>query len=398
VTWFAGKKVAKRAKPDKEPAAKAATASIADTASERKDPVLEQQALIMTRDLVVQLLGKVNSAFNKSSEDLPLTDTTENARRRYAIALQSVAAFFERFSPLLAKNFFELASAFNDHKNAAKPAPNMLGDVSVKDTDIVRVFGEFVNRIGGAFGQPSELSMTPEENERLRYVEALGFAGEIFRTLRIPYAHRFFELGFAISDLNIGIVSDLLAPSYVRGRKLKGIKPHTSQVRRAQARVALGLSALLRSEEMSGIRRPSLDAAAIDIANRYQGLAVLAARHAAAVKDDERQRYVRPGKVKGLPATIKNWRKEFMASRFEQFDQRSRIPNWEAVLTYDEGKKSIEAMTDPRELKEFAWKQLNAAAEFAKVLSASRNWREKIAESRHDHEGQAERRPKRPAS
>jgi hypothetical protein len=37
----------------------------------------------------------------------------------------------------------------------------------------------------------------------------------------------------------------------------------------------LGISALLRSEEMTGIRKPSLDAPAIDIANRYQVLTEL---------------------------------------------------------------------------------------------------------------------------
>jgi hypothetical protein len=88
--------------------------------------------------------------------------------------------------------------------------------VEVGASDIVEAFEQFVNKIREALIQPSELSMTAEENERMRYAVALGLVGEFFRTLQVPFASRFFELGFAIFDLNAGIPSNLVTLSDVR--------------------------------------------------------------------------------------------------------------------------------------------------------------------------------------
>ena len=261
--------------------------------------------------------------------------------------------------------------------------------VDVKASDVVRAFDQFVNKIREAFIQPSELSMTAEENERMRYAVALGLVSEFFRTLQVPFASRFFELGFAIFDLNAGIPSDLLTLSDVKGRKLKGNKPSDSQLWRARARIALGLHALMRSRKIAGSRmvagsrRASLGAAATDIAKKYPQLDALAGGNSAAVKDLERQTHLNPGKkLKGLPETIVNWRKAFMSSPIQHFEETSRIPNWEAVLSFDYGKKGVEAIDDVQKLQAFADKQLAAAAEFAKVLRAAKQWRSTVAKRR----------------
>jgi hypothetical protein len=134
---------------------------------------------------------------------------------------------------------------------------------------------------------------------------------------------------------------------------------------------------------VAGSRRASLGAAAMDIANKYPQLDALAGGNSAAIKDLERQTHLNPEKrLKGLPKTIVNWRKQFTSSSIEHFEENSRVPTWEAVLSFDYGKKEVEAMDDVQKLQAFADKQLSAATEFARVLRAAKQWRSTVAKRR----------------
>jgi hypothetical protein len=73
----------------------------------------EQRSLVLTRDLVIRLFGRLNHAFNESP-DLPVT--VENERQRLVVALWSIAAFLGKggFDLPFAHRFFELGSSIED--------------------------------------------------------------------------------------------------------------------------------------------------------------------------------------------------------------------------------------------------------------------------------------------
>jgi hypothetical protein len=104
---------------------------------------------------------------------------------------------------------------------------------------IIRLFG----RLDHAFNESPDL--VDIETERRRLAGALwsvaAFLGK--GGFDLPFAYRFFELGSAIEDLNLGIRSELLAPVAQGSRR----SPDPAKVWRARACAALALEALIKA-------------------------------------------------------------------------------------------------------------------------------------------------------
>ena len=197
--------------------------------------------------------------------------------------------------------------------------------------------------------------MSVEENERERYAAAVVLVGHFFRTLGVPFAHRFVELGTAIADLNEGARPPILTPHRPAIRD-------ASDLWCARAHVALGLHARLRLlsnavPHHSGARhRPDLKAAAREIKSRYPLLQNIAGK-----------------KAKSLEDTIVNWRKEFLASHLdENLKVIGRIRNWLAVDIFTTGQEKMDAMSGTQELRDFADTQFAIAVQVSKMLGAKK--------------------------
>src|SRR5262249_13410845 len=123
---------------------------------------------------------------------------------------------------------------------------------------------------------------------------ALVNVGQFFTTLAGRLiGDRFFELGSALADLNIGTVSPLLAPVSIGNRPAD-----PSQLWRARARAALALEAFIRA----GL---SHDDATAEIRRAFPRIRELAGARA---------------KRSGLSAILSRWRKEFRARRIKNFE------------------------------------------------------------------------------
>jgi hypothetical protein len=186
-----------------------------------------------------------------------------------------------------------------------------------------------------AFSQESDAPPTPG-NERERYAAALVIIGQYFVSVAgKPLGGRFFELGSAIADLNVGTVHPLLRPARAAYRP-----PDHSQLWRARAHVVLGLEACLRS----GLNQ---EEAAAKIARQLPSIAKLAGMKA---KDSTVQ------------TIVVGWRKEFKAGR---------VKNFEASEVFAEGMNRIEELKSSQDLREFATRQVAEPAKFLRVLSPS---------------------------
>jgi hypothetical protein len=182
-----------------------------------------------------------------------------------------------------------------------------------------------------AFNQEPAAQRIPF-HERERYAAALFGIAQYFTSLvGRPIGDRFFEIGSAIVDLNVGTVHPLLRPERVDHRR-----PARSQLSRA--RVALGLEALLRS----GLDR---DEAIAMIAGRYASIADLAG--------------ARRDRSKIWPIVF-GWRREFRANR---------VKNFEANELFAEGMKRIDRLASPQHCRRFALSQFAEALASARVLS-----------------------------
>jgi hypothetical protein len=227
--------------------------------------------------------------------------------------------------------------------------------IEIKASDLAQVFEGFANRIREAFSQPSELAMSVEENERERYASALMLVAHFFRTLGVPFAHRFAELGTAVADLNEGAQPPILSRQRRASRD-------ASDLWCARAHVALGLHARLRllsnviPHHSEAKHRPDLKAAAREIKVRYPQLKNIAGK-----------------KAKSLEETIINWRKEFLSSHLDDnLEVIGRVRNWLAVNVFTTGKERIEAIRITQQLREFADTQLAIAAQISKILEAKK--------------------------
>jgi hypothetical protein len=232
--------------------------------------------------------------------------------------------------------------------------------VDVRAPELLRAFEQFANKIREAFLHPSELSMSAEENERVRYAEALVLVAAFFRKLNVGFSDLFFELALAIGDLNAGIVPDLLARSHVKGER-EGRPFDSSLMWYMRARVVLGFEAhlLLERRSASGTakHRPNLMRAAQNIATNYRELENLAGE-----------------KAKGsLATTIINWRNEFRRKEKKlSKPNENTLKNYLAVYAFVEGKSQLESMVDPQELRRAADVCFDVAIEFAKTVKAKK--------------------------
>jgi hypothetical protein len=178
-----------------------------------------------------------------------------------------------------------------------------------------------------------------------------------FNKFSQPLATRFFELGSAIGDLNVGAQPELL----VRRSKGRGRLRDSSFVWRARAHVALGFHARLR--ELGAEQKQVQVAKTIE--HKHPQFATLAGYNVASDKD------------RGLANLIINWRKDFMSSSTEDGDDVDgkvigRVKNWEAVELFTMGKDIVESMADAQKLRRFADGQLSIAAQFANVLKVQK--------------------------
>jgi hypothetical protein len=232
--------------------------------------------------------------------------------------------------------------------------------VDVKPSELIHAFEHFANRIREAFSQSSQLSMSAEENERVRHAEALVLVAAFFRRLNVGFSDKFFELALAIGDLNVGIVPDLLARSHVKGER-EGRPFDSSLIWYMRARVALGLEAhlLLERRSASGTakHRPNLMRAAQNIATNYRELENLAGE-----------------KAKGsLATTTINWRNEFRRKEKELSKPDGKEQkNYLAVYAFVEGKSQLESLVDAQELRRAADTFFDVAVEFAKTVKAKK--------------------------
>ncbi len=124
-----------------------------------------------------------------------------------------------------------------------------VGALSAQDADrsliltrdlVIRLF----DHLDRAFNENPELPVTIR-TERQRLASAVwGIAAFLGKSgFDLPFAQRFFDLGSAIEDLNLGIQSGLLAPVAQGSRR----KPDPAEIWRARACVALALEALIRA-------------------------------------------------------------------------------------------------------------------------------------------------------
>jgi hypothetical protein len=215
--------------------------------------------------------------------------------------------------------------------------------VTVTMTEIINDFTKLMQLVNIAFNQDPDLSHSVK-HERERLAAALISVAQFSRKYNALVAHRFFELGSAIADLNSGIQCDLLKPARSGSQR----PPHSSQVWRARARVVLGLDALIRS----GLTQA---AAAKNIAKEFPLLKSLVSEKRC------------NDKILGidLSQTIVNWRKKSPSWK-----------NWEAVTVYKEGKEIImeklASNGNKDDLVAFANGQLKSAVDFCYTLHTAR--------------------------
>lgn len=173
---------------------------------------------------------------------------------------------------------------------------------------VVRLFG----RLNQAFNGSADFPVTVE-SERQRLVGALwsiaAFLGK--SGFDLPFAHRFFELGSAIEDLDLGIQDDLLKPVPQGSRR----PPDRAELWRARAYVALALEALIRTGR-------TREAAAKEIATRFADVGKLI--------NSKRS----TGGAGSVPKTIIEWRKKL-----------SSVKNWQVSEFYMLGIECIETLS-----------------------------------------------------
>jgi hypothetical protein len=104
--------------------------------------------------------------------------------------------------------------------------------------DVTEPLLELLRNIDFAFDQTLGYPLSPQI-ERERYATALGAIGRFLMKLNQSHADRFFELGDALYDLNIGA-----RPAIFGGPKLKSV-PNPTQIEVAKANVAFALDALI---------------------------------------------------------------------------------------------------------------------------------------------------------
>jgi hypothetical protein len=217
---------------------------------------------------------------------------------------------------------------------------------------VIRLFG----RLNRAFNENPDLPVTVE-SERQRLVGAvwsiavfLGKGG-----FDLPFAHRFFELGAAIEDLDLGIQGDLLKPVPQGGRR----PADRAEVWRARACVALALEALTRAGRTRGV-------AAKEIATRFPDVGKL----------------INSKRSTGgsVPKTIVEWRKKLPS-----------VKNWQVNEFYALGNECIETLAASNSasdrLVQFANDMSGRAAQSARLRVPSPKSR-----------GVPRKKPTRPAS
>jgi hypothetical protein len=235
------------------------------------------------------------------------------------------------------------------------------GIVEVTRDNLDRAFAELAISVNDAFSKAWK-DLPPVgtvESDRERYAVALWCVALFFSRFGAPFADRFFELGSAITDLNLRIPSDLLKCRRFDRRR----PPDNSQKKRARARVVLGLHALRRS----GL---SQSEAANKIAHDFPVLKELI---------NQKQRKDKAPKT-DLPQSI--------------VDLSKKLASWandEASMFYQLGKEAVEAMAVPVSgpfaqvivfkgsnpfLTTFANAQLAAAAKFCSASIDQRKKRE----------------------
>jgi hypothetical protein len=172
---------------------------------------------------------------------------------------------------------------------------------------VVRLFG----RLNHAFNEGANLPITIE-NERHRLVGALWSIADFLGKsgFDLPFAHRFFELGSAIEDLELGIQGDLLKPVPQGSRR----PPDRAELWRARACVALALEALTRAGR-------TREAAAKEIATRFSDVGKLI--------NSKRS----TGGGGSVPKTIIEWRKKLPS-----------VKNWQVNEFYALGIESIDRL------------------------------------------------------
>jgi hypothetical protein len=192
------------------------------------------------------------------------------------------------------------------------------GDDKLK---VLTAAADLYSSVSVAFDMEPDLPRSPV-NERERYVSALAFVAQFFCALENRrLGDRFFELSFAIADLNSGTKPPLLKAIDPVNRP-----PDCSQLWGDRARVAVILEALMKS----GLSRES---AARKLALKHPRLAKLAGAGA---------------KNTTLQTTILGWRKAFSASR---------VKNFLGQVLFSEGQKIIEGLSGA-ELITFAEQRL----------------------------------------
>jgi hypothetical protein len=207
-------------------------------------------------------------------------------------------------------------------------------DLETANAQLLEAFAEFYNDVAKAFGQEPEYSRTPF-NERERYSAALtAVAGYFGKLGEQGISQRFFELGSAIADLNIGTVHPLLRPERVDNRR-----GDRSQLWRARARVVLAFDAFVRS----GLSR---DAAVAAVRSKLPNIAALFGAKA---------------RASSLQTVVLGWRKQLLAKRVKNFEAQE-------LLSAGLEKSSALPKHDKR-LVEFAEDQAAEVDRFLSVLS-----------------------------
>ncbi|HEY1472935.1 MAG TPA: hypothetical protein VGF53_02500 [Pseudolabrys sp.] len=108
--------------------------------------------------------------------------------------------------------------------------------------DVTEPLNEMLRGLDFAFGHHTD-GPPSLELERERYATALAAIGRFLMKIGRPQADRFFELGDALTDLNIGA-----RPQILRGPRRKS-SPNSTQIEAAKAWVAFALEAFIRLGE-----------------------------------------------------------------------------------------------------------------------------------------------------
>lgn len=222
-----------------------------------------------------------------------------------------------------------------EHQRAAAVVRNAIANLPSDDVALIAtrdLVVKLLNNVHRAFSEEPDLPHTVG-NDRERLAVALFHVARFFANFHVPFADRFFELGSALADLNLGVRHDLMTPAVVDNRR-----SDSSQMWRARARVALALDALVRSGQ------PLRDAAAKIARDHPHVMQLVRAKRDRA----------------GLTDTIIDWRKKFRAGR---------LKNWEGLEFFAIGKEWIEKTSAPDILAAFARDQLTAAIKFCGALS-----------------------------